>query len=80
MGQRVARSREHAAAGYRPAVVARVAQITRQAIYRTPKTRPPAARRAGPPADQVDTAIVKVARANPTDGYRTVWALVRRPG
>ena len=58
--------------------MARVAQITRQAVYRTPKTRPPAARRAGPPADEVERAIVAVAEANPTDGYRMVWALVRR--
>jgi putative transposase len=76
--QRVARSRELAAAGYRPAVVARVARITRQAIYRTPKTRPPAVRRAAPPGDEVERAIVDVAEANPTDGYRMVWALVRR--
>jgi putative transposase len=76
--QRVARSRELVAAGYKPTVVARVAQITRQAIYRTPKTRPPAARCAGPPADEVEHAIVAVAEANPTDGYRMVWALVRR--
>jgi putative transposase len=58
--------------------VARVAQITRQAIYRPPKTRPPAARCAGPPPDEVEHAIVRVAEANPTDGYRMVWALVRR--
>ena len=34
---RVTRSRELVAAGYMPAVVARVAQISRQAIYRVPK-------------------------------------------
>jgi putative transposase len=33
----VTRSRELVAAGYRPAVVARIAQISRQAIYRVPK-------------------------------------------
>jgi putative transposase len=54
--QRVARSRELVAAGHKPAVVARVAQITRQAIYRIPKTRPPAARRAAAPADEVEQA------------------------
>jgi hypothetical protein len=34
---RVTRSRELVAEGYRPAAVARVAQISRQAIYRIPK-------------------------------------------
>jgi putative transposase len=76
--QRVARSRELVAAGYKPTVVARVAQITRQAIYRTAKTRPPAAGRAAAPADEVEQVIVAVAEQNPTDGYRMVWALVRR--
>src|SRR5512134_2361360 len=61
-----------------PAVVARVAQISRQAIYRTPKTRPPAARRAAPPAYSVEAAIAEVADANQTDGYRMVTALVAR--
>ena len=78
MRQRVARSRELAAAGYRPAVVARVAQISRQAIYRIPKTRPLSARRSRPPADSTDRAIVEVAQANQTDGYRMVTALVAR--
>ena len=78
MRQRVARSRELAAAGYRPAVVARIAQISRQAIYRTATPPPPAARRSRSPADEVDAAIVAVAKANPTDGYRMVWALTRR--
>jgi len=62
----------------RPRWLARVAQISRQGIYRTPKTRPPAARRAGPLADEVDAAIVQVAEANQTDGYRKVTALVVR--
>jgi putative transposase len=75
---RVTRSRELVAEGHSPSVVARVAQISRQAIYRTPKTRPPAARRSAPPADDVETAIVEVARANQTDGYRMVCALVCR--
>jgi putative transposase len=75
---RVTRSRELVAAGYMPAVVARVAQISRQAIYRIPKTRPAAAKRASPPADDVDAAIVQVAQANQTDGYRMVAALVTR--
>ena len=69
MKQRVARSRELAAAGYMPTVVARVAQITRQAIYRTPSTPPKQARRQGPAADEVEHAIIDVAEHNPTDGY-----------
>jgi hypothetical protein len=46
---RVTRSRELVAEGYRRSVVARVAQIGRQAIYRTPgpRARPPSG--AGPP-------------------------------
>src|SRR5215210_4194570 len=78
---RVTRSRELVAEGYRPSVVARVAQISRQAIYRTPRPRrAPAgpARPARPPADPVEAAIVAVAEANPTDGYRMVTALARR--
>src|SRR4051812_9246410 len=75
---RVTRSRELVAAGYMPAVVARVSQISPQAIYRTPKTRPPAARRASPPGDEVEAAIGEVAKANQTDGYRMVTALVVR--
>ena len=51
-------------------------QITRQAIYRTPKPRT----RPGPrPArGTVDRAIVEVARQNPTDGTRMVAALTSR--
>jgi putative transposase len=66
------------AAGYRPAVVARVAQISRQAIYRIPRPRRAPASGARPPADEVEAAIVEVARKNPTDGYRMVRALVVR--
>lgn len=73
---RVTRSRELVAEGYALAAVARVAQITRQAIYRTPKPR--AAPRRRPVSCDVDEAIVEVAKANPTDGYRMVWALTRR--
>ncbi len=75
---RVTRSRELVAEGHSPSVVARVAQISRQAIYRVGKKAPPAARRASPPADEVDAAIVEVARPNETDGYRMVCALVCR--
>jgi putative transposase len=75
---RVTRSRELVAAGYRPAVVARVAQISRQAIYRIPRPRRAPGSPARPPADAVEAAIVEVARKNPTDGYRMVRALVVR--
>ena len=74
---RVTRSRQLVAEGYRPAVMARVAQISRQAIYRTPRARrAPAPAR--PPADEVEAAIVEIAIANPTDGYRLVTAWARR--
>jgi putative transposase len=76
--QRVARSRELVAEGHSPSVVARVAQITRQAIYRRPTKAPPAAAPARPPADDVERAIVETAKENPADGYRMVWALTRR--
>ena len=81
MRQRVAYARELVAEGHSPSVLARVLQISRQAIYRTPKPRrtPDAAKRA--PADEIERAIVEVAEANPTDGYRlvTAWA-VRKLG
>ena len=76
MSTRVSRARAVIATGRRPAVVARVAGISRQALYR-PISRRPAG--AGPgrgrPGDQ---AIVEVAKANPTDGTRMVAALARR--
>src|SRR4051794_40627758 len=76
---RVTRSRELVAEGHSPSAVARVAQISRQAIYRVPKRAPAAAaRRAGPPACEGDAAIIEVAEANQTDGYRMVCALVTR--
>jgi putative transposase len=76
--QRVAYARELVAAGHRPAVVARVLQISRQAVYRVPRPRraPDAARR--PAVDEVERAIVQVAEQNPTDGYRIVTAWVQR--
>jgi hypothetical protein len=51
--------------------VARVLKISRQAVYRIPRPRraPDAATR--PPAYDVERAIVEVAEANPTDGYRS---------
>jgi len=74
--QRVARSRDLVAEGHSPSVVARVAGITRQALYRTP--RPRAVPRRRPLADPVEAAIVAEALANQTDGYRMVTAFVRR--
>jgi putative transposase len=73
---RVAYARELVARGRRAAVVARVLKVSRQAIYRTPRPRSAPQRR--PPKNDVEQAIVDVARQNPTDGYRMVWALVRR--
>src|SRR5215207_1790320 len=75
---RVTRSRELVAEGYRPSAVARVAQISRQAIYRIPKPRRAPAAPARPPACEVEAAIVAEAEANPTDGYRMVCAWARR--
>jgi len=75
---RVAYARELVAGGHRPAVVARILRISRQAVYRVPRPRKPpdAARR--PAVDDVERAIVEVAEANPTDGYRLVTAWVQR--
>jgi putative transposase len=74
--ERVARSRELVARGFAVAAVARVLQISRQAIYRTPTPRRPLRR--WPPADPVEQAIVEEALANQTDGYRMICAFVRR--
>ncbi len=76
MRQRVARSRDLVAEGHAPSVVARVAGISRQALYRVPRPRTVPQRR--PPADAVEAAIVAEALANQTDGYRMVCAFVRR--
>jgi len=62
--------------GFALATVARIMQITRQALYRVPTPRSAPQRR--PPVGEVEAAIVQVAKANPTDGYRMVWALTRR--
>ena len=72
---RVARSRELVAQGRPAAVVARVAQISRQAIYRRPARPPKGQRRA---LSRADEAILGVARENPTDGTRMVAALASR--
>jgi putative transposase len=76
VSERVARSRELVARGFAVAAVARVLQISRQALYRTPTPRTLPQRR--PPADPIEQAIVEVARDNQTDGYRMVTAFVRR--
>jgi putative transposase len=77
VNERVARSRELVARGFAAAAVARVLQVSRQALYRVPSRRPVTA---GRPAvrDEVEQAIVEVAEANQTDGYRMVTAFVRR--
>ena len=76
MRERVARSRQLVARGRKPAVVARVMQVSRQAIYRTPRRRTGPGPRAV--AGRVDEAIVAVAHENPTDGTRMVAALAGR--
>ena len=78
MSQRVAYARELATAGHRPAVVARILKISRQAIYRVPRPRRAPASPAKPLVDEVEAAIVELAEANPNDGYRMVTAWVRR--
>ena len=73
---RVARSRRLVAEGYPLATVARVMQISRQALYRVPSPRKLPRRRQ--PVDVVEAAIVEEALANQTDGYRMICAFVRR--
>ena len=76
MSVRVSRARAVVAQGRRPAVVARVAGISRQAIHRVPRRRPV---EAGPGRlSERDRSIVEVAKANPTDGTRMVAALATR--
>ena len=76
MRERVARSRRLVARGRKVAVVARVMQVSRQAIYRTPRRRSDSGPR--PVSGAVDRAIVAVAKGNPTDGSRMVAALTSR--
>jgi putative transposase len=78
VSERVTYARELVAGGHRPAVVARILQISRQAIYRVPKPRRAPASPSRPPGDEVEAAIVDVALENPTDGYRMVTAWARR--
>jgi hypothetical protein len=74
---RVAQARVLVAERDALATVARVMQITRQALYRVAK--PGTAPRCCPPADgSLDAVIVEVAKANPADGYRIVTAWVAR--
>lgn len=75
VSMRVARSRELVAQGRPAALVARVAGISRQAIYRRPRRPPKGQRR---PLDAVDREVLRVARANPTDGTRMIAALTSR--
>jgi putative transposase len=74
--ERVTRSRDLVARGFALAAVARVLQVSRQAVYRAPSPRRPPLRR--PPTGPVEAAIVEEALANQTDGYRMVTAFVRR--
>jgi len=73
--ERVARSRELVAAGRPAATVARIAGVSRQALYRRPKKPPRGPRR---PLSADDQVILEVARANLTDGTRMVAALAGR--
>ena len=74
---RVARSRELVAQGRPAAMVARVAGISRQAIYRRPQ-RPPRGQRR--PPDDLDRVVLAVAREDEhaTDGTRMIAAIASR--
>jgi putative transposase len=76
--QRVAYARTLVAEGHSPSALARILQISRQAIYRIPTKPPAAVSSARAPVDEVELAIVEVAEQNPTDGYRIVTAWVGR--
>ena len=78
MSKRVAYARTLVAAGHSPSALARIMQISRQAIYRIPTKPPAGVSRPRPPVDDVERAIVEVAEQNPTDGYRIVTAWVQR--
>ncbi|WP_231135287.1 hypothetical protein, partial [Motilibacter deserti] len=74
--ERVTRSRALVAKGYKPAVVARVAKVSRQSLHRRRERRTVTA---GPGAGRPgDEAIVEVAKANPVDGTRMIAALASR--
>jgi putative transposase len=78
--QRAARSRELVAAGYKPAAVARVAQISRQAIYRAPSAGRVSRPRPVAACDPVEETIIQLCQSEPyrRDGYRMITAIVRR--
>src|SRR3954468_2113886 len=77
VSMRVARSRELVAQGRPAALVARVAGISRQAIYRRPR-RPPRGQRR--PLDDLDRVVLAVAREeeHATDGTRMIAAIASR--
>jgi len=72
--ERAARARV-LALSYPKAVVARVMQVSRQSLY--PPAPKPSSTKPAPP-DDVESVIVEVAKANPTDGYRMVAAIASR--
>jgi putative transposase len=77
VSERVTRSRELVAQGRPAAVVARVAGISRQALYRRPR-RPPRGHRR--PLDELDKVVLAVAREDEhaTDGTRMIAAIASR--
>lgn len=78
MSQRVAWSRDKVAEGHPVATVARIAQVSRQAIYKTPKPRSkPQSREITCPIEQ---RIVDTCRDEhyQTDGYRMITEVVSR--
>ena len=74
---RVARPRRLAAEGYPLASVARVLQVSRRVLSRTPKPRTVPKRH--PIRDPIERVIAEEALANQTDGYRMVCAFARVP-
>ena len=72
----MSRARTEVAHGRRPTIVARVAGVSRQAVYRAPRRRPPDAGPGEP--DEGDAAIVEIAKAHSTDGTRMVAAIASR--
>jgi transposase len=61
--QRVAYARQLVAEGHSPSALARILQISRQAIYRVPAKPPAIARRPRPAVDDIEQAIVEVCEA-----------------
>lgn len=78
MSQRVAWSRDKVAEGHPVATVARIARISRQAIYKTPKpnTKPQSVEITCP----IEQKIIEVCNDDDyqTDGYRMVAAIMSR--